>query len=93
MFKSPSALAGNSRVVRGRNGGGAGLLAAHYVTGTNTAEIAEALRREPFISGGEQLELVHFFCWREAPNILVSQGSGGHPYLFAELGHLLNEAG
>ena len=66
---------------------------AHYVTGTNADEIAEALRREPFTSAGVQLELVHFFCGREAPNILVSQGSGGHGYVFAELGYHLNRAG
>ena len=66
---------------------------AHYVTGTDAAEIADALRSEPFTSAGEQLELVHFFCGREATNILVSQGSGGHPYVFAELGYQLNRAG
>jgi hypothetical protein len=59
---------------------------AHYITGTDADEIAEALRREPFTSAGEQLELVHFFFGRDAPNILVSQGSGGHAYVFAELG-------
>ena len=66
---------------------------AHYITGTNANEVAEALRREPFTSAGEQLELVHFFFGRDAPNILVSQGSGGHPYVFAELGYQLDRAG
>ena len=66
---------------------------AHYVTGANGDEIAQALRREPFTSAREQLELVHFFCGREASNILVSQGSGGHAYVFAELGYHLNQAG
>ena len=65
----------------------------HYVTSTDPVRIQQALKLTRFASGPDMLELVHFLQDREAPNILISQGSGGHAYVFAELGYHLHLAG
>jgi hypothetical protein len=65
----------------------------HYVTSTDPAEVAGALRRAAFPSGPDTFELVHFSKARNDPNILISQGSGGHAYVFAELAYHLHRAG
>ncbi len=57
----------------------------HYVTETNANEIERKIRRTAFVSDGNTFELIYFEKAKDAPNILVSQGSGGHAYVFAEL--------
>jgi alpha-beta hydrolase superfamily lysophospholipase len=42
---------------------------------------------------GETVELLHFPQGVQGPTILVSPGSGGHPYVFAELAYLLHRRG
>jgi hypothetical protein len=70
-----------------------GYWTSHYVTSTDPAEIQRALKVAHFASGAETFELVHFSRGRHAPNILISQGSGGHPDVFAEFGYHLHRAG
>jgi len=67
----------------------------HYVVETSTGEIERNLKLTSFTSEGKNFELIYFSArGREkdkgAPNILISQGSGGHAYVFAELGYLMH---
>jgi len=66
---------------------------AQYVVATAPEQIASAIRVGAFTSGGETFDLVHFQSGRDAPNILISQGSGGHALVFAELGYCLYRYG
>src|SRR5262245_32791144 len=66
---------------------------SHYVTSTDSAKIQQAMRVARFTSGGESFEFVHFPAGGHAPAILISQGSGGHAYVFAEFGYQLHLAG
>jgi pimeloyl-ACP methyl ester carboxylesterase len=65
----------------------------HYVVQTDADEIERHLTRTSFPSGATRFELLAFLQGQSAPNILVSQGSGGHSYVFAELGYLLHMQG
>jgi hypothetical protein len=60
---------------------------SHYVTSTDPAEIDFALRHARLTTDGESLELIYFLNALDAPNVLISQGSGGHSYVFAELAY------
>ena len=64
-----------------------------YVTSTDAAEIVLALRRASLHAGGHGLELIYFLHALDAPNVLISQGSGGHAYVFAELAYRLHLRG
>jgi hypothetical protein len=66
---------------------------SHYVVATDPREIEAAMRVGHFASGGERFELLEFPTSAHAPNILMSQGSGAHPYVFAELAHRIHLAG
>jgi len=57
----------------------------HYITDVDPDEVQRALTLLDFRSGGECHQLVCFVRGRSGPNILVSQGSGGAAYVFAEL--------
>ena len=59
----------------------------HYVLETDADAIARHLTHTTFISGARRFELLSFEQDKIAPNILVSQGSGGHAFVFAELGY------
>lgn len=65
----------------------------HYVTAGSADEIERASIRVPFESDGFRHELVGFEQTRGARGILVSPGSGGHPFVFAELAHALHRRG
>jgi alpha-beta hydrolase superfamily lysophospholipase len=65
----------------------------HYVTATDPGTVAQVVERTSFTSGGRRFELVCFSASRSDPNILISQGSGGHAYVFAELAYHLHLAG
>ena len=56
----------------------------YYVLETDADEIERHLQRTTFPSGGKQFELIYFEEGKNAPTILISQGSGGHAYVFAE---------
>ena len=65
----------------------------HYVLETDADEIERYLQHTRFISGGTPFELIYFEEGKNAPSILVSQGSGGHAYIFAELGYRMHLRG
>ncbi len=64
-----------------------------YVQETDVDEIERHLQRTTFRSGGKQFELIYFEEGKNAPTILISQGSGGHAYVFAELGYHMHLRG
>ena len=65
----------------------------HYVLETDADEIERHLQRTTFPSGGKQFELIYFEAGKNAPTILISQGSGGHAYVFAELAYHIHLRG
>jgi predicted dienelactone hydrolase len=64
---------------------------SHYVTSTEPAEVDLALRRASLHADDEGLELIYFLHALDAPNVLISQGSGGHAYVFAELAYRVHQ--
>jgi pimeloyl-ACP methyl ester carboxylesterase len=65
----------------------------HYVIETNAEEIERSIRLTQFRSEDKIFELIYFEKGKDAPNILISQGSGGHSYIFAELAYLMHLRG
>ena len=65
----------------------------HYVLTTDAGEIERHVKRTHFSSDGAEFEMIYFEKDRNAPNILISEGSGGHAYIFAELGYLMHQRG
>lgn len=63
---------------------------SHYVVQTDPDEVEGSLRLSSFSSRSKDYDLVSFEKGKSVPNILVSQGSGGHSYVFAELGYLMH---
>ncbi len=64
-----------------------------YVQETSADEIERHLQRTTFPSGAALFELIYFEAGKNAPTILISPGSGGHAYVFAELGYLMHLRG
>ncbi|SRR6266851_36890 len=65
----------------------------YYVLETDADEIERHLQRTTFPSSGKEFELTYFEEGKNAPTILISQGSGGHAYVFAELGYHMHLRG
>lgn len=70
----------------------------HYTVETSADEIERNLKLTSFTSEGKNFKLIYFSARggekdKGAPNILISQGSGGHAYVFAELGYLIHLKG
>ncbi len=65
----------------------------YYVLETDADEIERHLQRTTFSSSGKRFELIYFEEEKSAPTILISQGSGGHAYIFAELGYHMHLRG
>ena len=59
----------------------------HYVVEGDADVVEESIRRTAFVSEGRNFELIFFDKGTNASNILISPGSGGHAYVFAELGY------
>lgn len=59
----------------------------HYIVHGNADEIERNIKLVNFTSDNENFELVSFEKGGSAPNILISPGSGGHSYVFAELAY------
>lgn len=59
----------------------------HYVVETDVNEIERSLQVLSFASDGEMFELPYFESAKNALNIVISPGSGGHSYVFAELAY------
>ncbi len=64
-----------------------------YVQETDAGKIERHMRRTDFSSSARQFELIYFEEGKHAPNILISPGSGGHAYVFAELGYQMHLRG
>src|SRR6266568_6163233 len=64
-----------------------------YVQETDVDEIERHLQRTSFTSSGKSFELIYFEEGKNAPTLLISQGSGGHAYVFAELGYRMHLRG
>ncbi|HEX9133424.1 MAG TPA: hypothetical protein VF844_14130 [Ktedonobacteraceae bacterium] len=65
----------------------------YYVLETDADEIERHLQRTTFPSGAARFELIYFEAGKNAPTILISQGSGGHAYVFAEFGYHMHLRG
>ena len=61
----------------------------YYVVAGDAELIEESIRRTSFVSDGRNFELIFFDKGTNASNILISPGSGGHAYVFAELGYYM----
>ena len=66
---------------------------AHYVVFGDADEIERHITLAEFSSSDQLFDLVCFVSGTGAPNILISQGSGGHAYVFAELGYEMHRRG
>ncbi|MCC7165640.1 MAG: alpha/beta hydrolase [Anaerolineae bacterium] len=66
---------------------------SHYVSETDPDEIERNLKRSHFVSEDREFELPLFEFGKNAPNILISPGSGGHSYVFAELAYQIRLRG
>jgi pimeloyl-ACP methyl ester carboxylesterase len=64
-----------------------------YPVETDPDEIAAHLRTTRVLDDQPPLELIHFEAHDGAPAILISQGTAGHGYVFAELGYRMNAYG
>lgn len=64
-----------------------------YVLEDDVAEIQAQLQVSTFESGGERFELAHFSRDRDEPCIVISPGTAGHAYVFAELAHRMHARG
>lgn len=65
----------------------------HYVVETDVNQIKNRIQVMSFESDGKRFESPCFMRGTNAPNILISQGSGGHSYVFAELGYQIHLKG
>ncbi len=65
----------------------------HYVIEMDAEEIDRNIRLTHFVSARKNFELIYFENGKDCPNILISQGSGGHAYIFAELAYLMHLRG
>ena len=65
----------------------------HYVVESDADVIEGNIKISNFISDSRSYELIYFEKGREAPNILISQGSAGHAYVFAELAYMMHLRG
>lgn len=72
---------------------GLGYWKNHYVVETDADEIERSLGLTSFLSDGKRFELPYFEKGKNSPNILISPGSGGHSYAFAELGYQMHSRG
>ena len=65
----------------------------YYVVETDADRIERKIKSRSFVCEGRKFELMYFQRGKKAPNILISQGSGGHALVFAELGFQMYLAG
>src|SRR5262245_57883405 len=65
----------------------------HYVVKGDADEIERHLEVHKFVSEGHTFELPCFVEQRDWPDVLISPGSGGHSYVFAELGFEMHRRG
>jgi hypothetical protein len=66
---------------------------SHYVVAADPEEIASKILRDIFTSNGSSFDVIYFKNADVARNILISPGSGGHAFVFAELAYRLRQRG
>lgn len=66
---------------------------SHYVVASDADEIARHITIRTFPSDGHSFDLVCFIHDSGTPSVVISPGSGGHAYVFAELGYQIYERG
>ena len=66
---------------------------AHYIVEAGPEEVQQDLEVLVFTSGGRNQELLSFTSPGLKRNILISQGTAGHAYVFAELAHFMHSSG
>lgn len=66
---------------------------AHYVVRSDADEIERSITRTAVASPSGRLDLVSFVHGERARNAVVSPGSGGHAYVFAELAFEIHRRG
>lgn len=59
----------------------------HYVVESDPNEIEIKLKETNFVSEGNVFSLIYLEHGKDVPNILISQGSSGHAYVFVELAY------
>ena len=64
-----------------------------YPVHVQPEKIERCFSSDVFTSQGKPYELLHFYKNSSATNVLISPGSGGHAYVFAELGYLIHKLG
>ncbi len=64
-----------------------------YVLEGNAEEIDAQLQFLPLGSEGSPCELLHFALRSTQPVLVISRGSAGHAYVFAELGYRIHQRG
>jgi hypothetical protein len=64
-----------------------------YPVISDSQQIESALSKSYFMSEGKEYELICFYQNASAENVLITPGSGGHAYVFAELGYLIYKQG
>ena len=64
-----------------------------YPVETTPDEIRRVLKRATFSSAGGDLELLMFERRAASPSVVISPGSAGHAFVFAELGYRVYESG
>jgi pimeloyl-ACP methyl ester carboxylesterase len=65
----------------------------NYLQETDATVIEQSLRIDTFDSGGKSFDLLYFEFNKQAPCILLSQGSYAHAYVFAELAFHIHSYG
>ncbi len=65
----------------------------YYVIGTDADKIEKSIMLDRFLSDEESFDMVCFIKSKTTPNILISPGTAGHSYVFAELGYQLHIRG
>ena len=66
---------------------------SHYVVEGDADEIERHITVRTFLSEGHQFDLLCFVHNTDAPNVVISPGSGGHSYVFAEFGYQIHRRG
>src|SRR5215207_3021336 len=65
----------------------------HYIVETDADEIESNVGLSIFASAARNFELLHFEKGKNDPNVLISPGSAGQSYVFAELGYQMHLRG
>ncbi len=65
----------------------------HYVLEADADVVERNIKTTSFVSDGNNFELIYFEKSNDSPIVLISPGSGGHSYVFAELAYEMHLKG